>query len=100
MVYCSLSMRAKAGAMLLFACLTLALGISPAHASAQLALYDGRAVASVAYDPAGGAPIRKAAELLSRDLLQLSGRVPEIGAGITSGHGTGVIVGLASSPLM
>lgn len=100
MVYCSLSMRAKAGAMLLFACLTLAPGISPAHASAQLALYDGRAVASVAYDPAGGAPIRKAAELLSRDLRQLSGRVPELGAGITSGHGTGVIIGLASSPLI
>ncbi|MGO4376633.1 glycosyl hydrolase 115 family protein [Pseudoduganella sp. RAF53_2] len=83
----------------LFAFVALA---ASAHAAtdvpAQLALYDGQTLASVAYDPDGGAPIRKAAELLSHDLQQISDRKPDIEAGVAAGHGTGVIVGLASSP--
>lgn len=84
------------------ACCLLLACVLPVQAAeqARLALYDGGTVARVGYDPAGGAPIRKAAELLAGDLQHLTGRAPDIGQGVASGHGTGVIVGLASSPLI
>jgi hypothetical protein len=66
---------------------------------AVVPLYDGRAVPTVIYDAESGAPVRKAAELLSRDLTDLSGH--EVVAATTDGRaptGNGVIVGLASSP--
>lgn len=65
---------------------------------ASLALYDGRAVAAVVPDGAGGAPVRKAAELLAHDLTQLSGHAPVLSADPRQASGNGVIVGLASSP--
>jgi hypothetical protein len=65
---------------------------------AGVTLYDGRIVAGVVYDAASGTPVRKAAELLSHDLSQLSGHVASIGPADQPLKGNGVIVGLASSP--
>jgi len=65
---------------------------------ADITLYDGKTVASVVYDIASGTPVRKSAELLSHDLTQLSGHRPALTADFKAGKGTGVIVGLASSP--
>ncbi len=64
----------------------------------EITLYDGRTVTRVAYDSASGTPVRKAAELLSRDLAQLTGHEPVVAPDFNAGRGTGVIVGIASSP--
>jgi hypothetical protein len=64
----------------------------------EVTLYDGRTVASVSYDGASGTPVRKAAELLSHDLSQLSGHRPLVAPDLKVAKGAGVIVGLASSP--
>ncbi|MDX3899271.1 MAG: glycosyl hydrolase 115 family protein [Sphingobium sp.] len=71
---------------------------SASAAPSDVTLYDGHSVASVVYDGTSGTPVRKAAELLTRDLAQLSGHAPVVTSNSKMARGTGVIVGLASSP--
>jgi Glycosyl hydrolase family 115/Gylcosyl hydrolase family 115 C-terminal domain len=71
---------------------------SATAASPTLVLADGNSVAAITYDEAAGTPIRKAAELLSRDMMQLTGRTPTVAPVIGKGSGNGTIIGLASSP--
>jgi hypothetical protein len=66
--------------------------------SPAILLADDRSVAAIAFDEGSGTPVRKAAELLSRDMTQLTGRVPVTEARIPKGNGNGIIIGLASSP--
>ncbi|WP_158914268.1 glycosyl hydrolase 115 family protein [Caulobacter sp. S45] len=72
-------------------------GVAVAKPS-EVTLYDGGVVASVVYDTASGTPVRKAAELLSHDLSQLTGHAPFVAPDLKVAKGAGVIVGLASSP--
>ena len=69
---------------------------APAGGS-RFTVFDGHAVAAIAYDRHATVPIRKAAALLSHDLTRLTGRTPVTGV---QRHDAGneVIIGLASSP--
>jgi hypothetical protein len=79
-------------------CWILALSLPAWAGPASVVLFDGASVAAVSYDRTGGTPIRKAAELLSRDLTGLSGRTPAVGDETGSSTGNLVIIGLAKSP--
>jgi hypothetical protein len=74
----------------------LLLAAIPAQA-AETVLFDGKTVASVVYDPSGGAPIRKAAELLAHDLGAVSGRKVQVTSTLP-GRGTAVLIGRFDSP--
>jgi hypothetical protein len=71
----------------------LAMGAAQA---AEFALFDGKSVAGVTYDPGAGMPIAKAADLLAHDLNALSGRKPSVGTSLP--NGTAVLIGRADSP--
>jgi len=64
----------------------------------DLTLFDGKTVASVAYE--GATPIAKAAALLAHDLGALSGKSPAVKAGFAGMSGPAVIVGTANSPMI
>lgn len=61
-------------------------------------MFDGSTVAAVDYDPAGGAPIAKVAELLAHDLTALTGRAPQVLTEVAAAKGPAVIVGRLDSP--
>ena len=69
----------------------------PAHAD-NVALFDGKSVASVVTDGAANTPIRKAAELLAHDLTSLSGKRPAIASSYAGLSGPAVIIGTADTP--
>ena len=79
----------------LFASLLMA---ASAAQAADFALFDHKSLAVIAYDGAGGTPVRKAAELLAHDLAALSGRRPVVTADIGSVRGPAVVIGRADSP--
>lgn len=67
--------------------------------AARFTVFDGRTVAAITYDRQASAPIRKAAQLLSHDLMRLTGRTPVVRDSIRNA-GDGIIIGLASSPYL
>ncbi len=77
-------------AALLFICV-------PARA-AEITLFDGKSVAAIVVD--GGTPIRKAGELLARDLAALSGRAPAVAESTEGAKGALVIIGRFDAPLI
>jgi len=81
-----------------FACWAIALLLAAVPARAVV-LFDGKTVASIAYDPAGGTPIAKAAELLAHDLGALSGHKPAIAARLAQ-TGAAVLIGRIDSPMI
>ena len=89
--------RPVAGLMACLGWIALLCGSAVAK-SPEIALYNGGSVASVVYDSASGVPMRKAAELLSHDLTELSGRKPLVAPDLRVAKGPGVIIGVASSP--
>ncbi|HEY4941716.1 MAG TPA: glycosyl hydrolase 115 family protein [Rhizomicrobium sp.] len=60
-------------------------------AAADIALFDGKAVAGVIY--AGDEPIHRAAELLARDLSALTGKAPIVANTADGTSGTLIIIG-------
>ncbi len=66
--------------------------------AANMNLFDGKVVASIVYDGAGGVPIAKAADLLSHDLTSLTGRKPAVTSSFSGVRGPAVVIGLADSP--
>ena len=78
--------------------LMIAAAVPAAARIADVQLYDGARVASIVYDEAGGTPLRKAAELLSHDFKDLSGRDAVVTSDEQVPNDVGVIIGLASSP--
>ena len=82
--------------LLRWAFVALLFAAAPARAE-NTVLFDGKSVATVVYDPAGGAPIAKAAALLAHDLGAVSGRKPAVSTALPA-QGTAVLIGRIDSP--
>jgi hypothetical protein len=70
---------------------------TPAQAT-DIALFDGKSVASIAYDETDGVPIAKVAALLSHDLTALTGHKPLVASSLAGVKGPAVVIGRADSP--
>jgi hypothetical protein len=75
----------------------LALVAAAIPARADVVLFDGSHVATIV--PADGTPFAKAAELLARDLTELSGKKPVV-AGALPASGTAILIGRIDSPVV
>ena len=80
------------------ATLLVAFAVTAGADAADLTLFDGKTVASIAYD--GATPVAKAAALLAHDLGALSDKHATVKAGFVGMTGPAVIVGTADSPMI
>lgn len=73
-------------------------GHGAAATPAEAGSFDAATVQTVAFDDLGGVPIAKAADLLKHDLTALTGRPPLVTSSFDRARGSGIIIGLATSP--